>query len=307
MTACLVCLADAPADYHVECARALFGTTEPPALAVDLARLHTLALAMVGRTSMSGVQRKISMRLNADRTTLQVATERGRYILKPQAQTFPDLPQNEHVTMRIAARVGVDVPACGLVRIADGSLAYLVSRFDRDDTGKLAQEDFCQLAEKSPKQRYEGSAELCIRLVRRYASEPVIEIGRLYRLLVASWWLGNGDLHLKNLSLLTGRDGRHRLSPAYDLLCTRLAIPDDRLALPVGGRDDNLTRRSWLDLATYARLPARAAERILTEIAAARDDAVALIARSYLPEHARASYGELVTERAQILAGAPPG
>lgn len=103
--------------------------------------------------------------------------------------------------MRMAKLVGLEVPPCGLVQLADGSLAYVVRHFDRTATAKLALEDFCQLAEKSPKDKYEGSAELCFKLVARFASEPGIEKAKLLRLLMFTWWTGNGDMHLKNLSL----------------------------------------------------------------------------------------------------------
>lgn len=150
--------------------------------------------------------------------------------------------------------------------------------------------------------RYDGSAELCARLVKRYASEPVIQLVELFRLVVFAWWTGNGDMHLKNLSLLTGRDGRHRLSPAYDLLCSRLVIDDDRLALPVGGRDARIGRAGWLEYADDCGLRPRPAERVLGEIASARDDALALIDRSALPPDMKADYRDLVRERSAVLA-----
>ena len=74
-------------------------------------------------------------------------------------------------------------------------------------------------------------------------------------------------MHLKNFSLLCGEDGLHRLSPAYDLVCTRLVIPDDQLALPVGGKRERLTRHDWLDFAKYAGLPERSAQRVVATIA----------------------------------------
>jgi serine/threonine-protein kinase HipA len=229
VSVCPICLG--PGAPHAECIRALYDADRPPAVDVELARLHTVALAMVGRISVSGVQRKLSVGLSADRSTLRISTDGRQFILKPQSETFPYLPQNEHVTMRMAALAGVEVPPCGLIELADGSVAYIVRRFDRPDPRperphKLRMEDFCQLAEKPPKDKYAGSAELCARLVRRYADEPGVELVRLLRLLAFNWWVGNGDAHLKNFALLAGLDGRHRLSPAYDLLCTRLVIPD---------------------------------------------------------------------------------
>ncbi len=301
---CQVCLEDAGEEaYHPRCARDLFGTKAAPVVEVDLGKLHTLALAMVGHTSLSGVQRKISLGLSADRATLQLAVDGGRYLLKPQASTYPNLPENEHATMQLARLFEIEIPQCGLVTLLDGSLAYLVRRFDRlAEGGKFAQEDFCQLAGQSPRAKYQGSAELCARLVRRYASEPTIALLHLFRRLVFVWWTGNGDMHLKNFALLTGADGIVRLSPAYDLLCTRLAIPDDQLALPIGGKRDRLRRASFLELAAHMRLPARAAERVLAEVGRTLERAVALVQRSFLPAEAQADYVSLLRTRATALA-----
>jgi serine/threonine-protein kinase HipA len=114
--ACWACLRPLAENdrYHQRCLRQVFGVARVPAIDVELASLHTLALAMVGHSSLSGVQRKISLRLEADRRTLRVAAEGGQFILKPQAQTFPALPENEHASMRIAERAGIEIPACAL-------------------------------------------------------------------------------------------------------------------------------------------------------------------------------------------------
>jgi serine/threonine-protein kinase HipA len=302
--ACLICLEDAErGDYHPRCLKALFGRPELPAISVEVAKLHTFALAMVGKTTLSGMQRKVSLNLTTEKNTFQLAVGPGRYILKPQSQAFPALPENEHVTMRLAALVGVETPPTGLVRLGDGTLAYIALRFDRlASGGKLRQEDFCQLAGKPPKEKYDGSAEMCVRIVRRYATEPLVEMVKLFRLMVLAWWSGNGDMHLKNYSLLGGEDGVHRLSPAYDQLCTRLVIADDDLALPVGGKKSNLSRPTWLEFATYAGLPSRTAERVLGEFLAAEEDAGRLISRSLLSAEMKKEYRELIAERTRTLA-----
>jgi serine/threonine-protein kinase HipA len=303
--ACFICLQPITRDrYHPSCVRELFGTGQVPTIDVELAKLHTLALAMVGHTTLSGIQRKISLGLAGDRRTLQVSTEGGRFILKPQAQTYPSLPENEHLTMRMAGRVGIAIAPCGLIELKDKSLAYVARRFDRTDAGKkLLQEDFCQLAGKSPKDKYDSSGERCAKLVHRYASAPGIEAAKLFRLMVFVFWTGNGDMHLKNFSLLRGEDGHHRLSPAYDLLSTRLVIADDFLALSVDGNKKNLTRRQWMTYAERCRVPPRAAERILGEIAAATEDATAMIERSALPGEMKADYAALIRRRGATLGG----
>lgn len=308
MTFCLMCLRardrSALGSYHRRCLRELFGAPITPKIDVELARLHTVGLAMVGRVSLSGVQRKISLGLSADRQTLQVALRPNRYILKPQTETYPSLPENEHATMRLAGIVGIEVPPCGLFQLKDGSMAYLVLRFDRMATGKkLRQEDFCQLAEKSPKEKYDGSSELCARLLERYADEPGIETWKFYRLTLFNWWVGNGDAHLKNFSLLAGTDGLQRLAPAYDLVATRLVIPDDQLALSIVGKRDGLTRANWIAFAEYCKIPQRSAERVISAFATAAEEASSIIARSALPEAMKAHYQELIRTRTQILMG----
>lgn len=306
MNRCLACLGDLAAgtDYHPRCVRRLFGSAKPPRIDVDLARLHTLALAMAGHTSLSGVQRKISVGLSADRMTLRLEAEGGRYILKPQSQTFPNLPENEHLTMLLAAKAGIETPAFGLVRLADGSLAFVARRFDRADDGrKRLQEDFCQLAERSPKDKYQGSAELCARLVRRHADEPGIEALKLFRLMVFVWWTGNGDMHLKNFSVLRSDEGLNRLSPAYDLLCTRLPIPDDHLALPIGGNTKDITREQWLGFAGACGIPERAVVRVFSTIAGTMPTAADLVMRSALPKEAKEIYVALLQERKERLSG----
>lgn len=303
--ACLEPMATGLALTHPDCARRIVAAPTLPEIDIDLARLHTVGLAMVGRSSLSGVQRKIGLRIDHDRSTLRLEVGAGSYILKPQAQTFPNLPENEHVTLLMAASCGIEVAPSCLIPLKDDSLALLTRRLDRATDGrKFRQEDFCQLAAIPSKEKYDGSAELCVRLIRRYASEPGIDALRLFRLLLFCWWTGDGDAHLKNLSLLAEDQGIHRLSPAYDLLSTRLVIPDDPLALPVGGKSDGLTRRCWLQFGAYAGLPPKLVLRELGALVSNCDSAMALVDRSFLPDEMKRAYQALLQQRAAILAGA---
>ena len=194
------------------------------------------------------------------------------------------------------------MPPSGLVALSDGSLAFISKRFDRlPDGRKLRQEDFCQLAEQSPKDKYEASAELCVRLLRKYASEPLIEILKLYRLLLFAWWTGNGDMHLKNLSLFTDTQGIMRLTPAYDLVSTRLVIPDDPLALPVLGKKSKLTRKTWVEFAEYCAIPRKTALRVLEKQASVEGAARDAIDACFLPAEQKIALKELLAERGAAL------
>ncbi len=304
MAICAICLGatDADADYHSACIEVLLGTTTLPAIDVTRDELQRIAVDMAGKMSISGVQEKVSLRLSSDKRKLLVAARNGQYILKPQSSIFAALPENEHLTMRLAALVGIEVPAFGLLWLQDESPAYIVRRFDRTEQGgKLAVEDFCQLSGTPSRHKYSGSAELCVRTLRRYASEPLVQLRNLYRLLLFGWWVGNGDMHLKNFSLLIEPDGLRRLAPAYDLVCTRLVLPNDSLALPVGGKGKNLTRRSWLELAAYCGLPEKAARRILDAQVGALEPSLTFIGRSFLPDHLKEPYAAVVRASTSIL------
>jgi len=302
---CAICLEPAEGEYHPVCLRELFGVPHLPALDIELPKLYALAAGnMAGMMSIPGVQEKVSLTLLPNPLRLEVAATGGRYILKPETSRYPALPQNESLSMRLAKLAGIEIPPCGLMKLKDGTPAYIVRRFDRTDDGrKIAAEDFCQLAELKPKNKYDGSAELCARLVKRYGSEPIIEIRKLFRQTLFSWWIGNGDLHLKNFTLITRSDRLKRLSPAYDLVGTRLVLPEDTLALPVGGKRTNLTRRSWLDYAEYCVLPAKAAKRLIEDLLECEKPAMALVERSFLNDEAKAQYAAILRENTAALEG----
>jgi len=304
MATCAICLGvtDAVADYHETCIESLFGTSVLPVIDVSLTELHKIAARMAGKMSISGIQEKVSLKLSSDKTELIAATKGGRYILKPESSRFSALPQNEHLAMRLASLVEIEVPSFGLLRLRDDSLSYVVKRFDRSDDGsKLQVEDFCQLSEKPLRDKYSGSAELCIRSLQKYASEPLVQIRSLYKLLLFGWWIANGDMHLKNFALMTEPDGIRRLAPAYDLVCTKLVMPDDTLALPLGGRNKNLTRRGWLNFAKYCSLPEKAAKRIIDEQIEALEPSVKLISGSFLPDEMKTEFVDIVRGTTAIL------
>ena len=240
--------------------------------------------------------------LGWDRKTLRVASEIGRYILKPQSREFPELPENEHVTMLIARHAEIETPEFGLVALKDQRLSYIVRRFDRTDEGRrLAQEDFCQLAEKMPAEKYAGSAELLARLVQRHSAEPGVDLARLYRQVLLGWWTGNGDMHLKNLSMLTREFKAPRLSPIYDFVSTEIVIPGDSLALPVCGRRSNLKRGDWQMFGQYCGLSNRLVDQEWTRLVELLPTALELLERSFLSADMRAKYAEGLAARTRVL------
>jgi serine/threonine-protein kinase HipA len=191
--------------------------------------------------SISGVQEKMSFVLDGKTLRLTEKEEHGTYILKPvprDVKKVDHVPANEHLTMQIARQVyGLNTAENALIFFKNGEQAYLTKRFDvRQDGSRLRKEDFASLAGLSkdnagPDFKYESSYEEIGLLIRRYVPAWRVEIEKYFTLVVFNFLFSNGDAHLKNFGLLETTDGDFILSPAYDLLNTRIHVSDADFAL----------------------------------------------------------------------------
>lgn len=187
------------------------------------------------KISISGVQIKYSVKL--EKKELKLTEKGGQYILKPiPIGTFRNLdqaPANEHLTMQIAKQVfKLSIPANALIYFKDGSPAYLVRRFDQTVDKKLQQEDFAQLAQRTSEShgqnyKYDITYEEIAELITQYLPSYRIEIEKFFRLVLFNYVFSNGDAHLKNFSVIQSEHGDYILTPAYDLLCTRIHSPNE--------------------------------------------------------------------------------
>lgn len=250
MSYCPGCLKEGRTDFCPSCRKRLFDGAKVSAV-LPFTRPEYNQARLTGtieRLSISGIQTKMSLVLRDGR--LEMTETGGRYILKPiphgEFQRLDQVPINEHLTMQLARQVfGLSVAENALVAFADGEPAYLVRRFDIQPDGVRAlQEDFAQLASRSEETHgrnykydysYEGVGALLRRHVRAYPSESE----RFFRLVVFNYLIHNGDAHLKNFSLIRNEEyGDYLLTPAYDLLNTRLHVPNEsRTALPLFAND----------------------------------------------------------------------
>ena len=113
-----------------------------PKIPLALKDIPIQAQEMAGKMSISGVQPKIPMALNRRRGELLAQASGGEYILKPAQDRFANIPENENCCMDIAEAFEMDVPPHCLLPLTDGSLAYVIKRFDRKGKKKIHQEDF---------------------------------------------------------------------------------------------------------------------------------------------------------------------
>ena len=200
-----------------------FGTALPPKIAYSLDQMDELAKNVVERSvAVPGVQPKLSMTLvkevkenSATRLTV-VGALGGNYILKPPTARFPEMPENEHLTMRMAEVFGIKVVPSSLIRLVSGELAYITKRVDRTETGeKIHMIDMFQITEAFDK--YKGSMEGIGKALSSYSSNTLLDKTYFFDLVLFSFLTGNNDMHLKNFSMMERISG-WALSPSYDLL-----------------------------------------------------------------------------------------
>jgi serine/threonine-protein kinase HipA len=213
------------------------------------------AAARAPKMSIQGVQPKLSAVLNTRNNGFELVNTGGRYILKPQNPQYRQLPENEDLSMRLAAAAGVQVPLHGLVYSKDGSMTYFIKRFDRVAKKKIAVEDFAQLMGLSRETKYDASMERVAQVIDRYCTFPAVEKIKLFKLTLVNYLIGNEDMHVKNFSLMT-RDGKVELTPAYDILNTTMVLsaPREEIALPVKGKKRKLDAEILIDYFGRSRL-----------------------------------------------------
>ncbi|MBL8027735.1 MAG: HipA domain-containing protein [Fibrobacteres bacterium] len=237
-----------------ETCKELFGTLKPPVLDLSLDRIQEYAaVSVLNRITVTGVQKKLSLNVQGkDRDSrLTWVGLWGNYILKPPADEYPQLPENEYTIMKLAVLAGIPTVPCGLIPLRSGELSFITKRIDRTPTGdKLCMEDFCQIAERLTEDKYRGSTEKVGKLILQYSEYPGIDLVDYFSRVVFNYIIGNSDMHLKNYSLIESSTGL-RLAPAYDLVSTVLVLPEDReeSALTINGKKAKLNRSDFDSLA----------------------------------------------------------
>lgn len=262
------------------------------------------AAARAPKMSIQGVQPKLSAVLNIRKKGFELVDTGGRYILKPQNPQYRQLPENEDLSMRLAATAGIQVPLHGLVYSKDGSMTYFIKRFDRVSKKKIAVEDFAQLMGLSRDTKYDASMEKVAQVIDRYCTFPAVEKIKLFKLTLVNYLIGNEDMHVKNFSLMT-RDGKVELTPAYDILNTTmvLAAPAEEIALTVKGKKRKLNAGILIDYFGRHRLGLnlKSVSSVTDELVQAMPFWERLIDISFLSDEMKTKYRQLLTARSERL------
>ena len=316
MQRCLYCgkplEVETPNQWHGACCKKFFGTKNVPELELSETMIEDLARKSTGMgITVPGAQKKLSLHLvdgkrgKPSRLTL-VGVPAG-FILKPNSVDFKELPQAEDLVMRMADVAGIQTVPHAMMRLSDGSLAYITKRIDRrviqGKIHRIPMEDFCQLSSRLTEDKYKGSYEQCAKIVSQWSSRPNLDLANLYYLLLFCFMTGNSDMHLKNFSLIAEDFEKYVLSPFYDLLPVQLIMPADKeeTALTLGGKKANLNRLDFLKLAQNFHLYGNVAVNLITRLLGLENEFRETIETSFASETLKERMRALLSERLSIL------
>lgn len=269
------------------------------------AELRQEAANRAKKLSIQGVQPKLSATISVVEQEFKIVDQFGTYIIKPQNDLFPELPQNEDVTMRMAKVFGLDVPFHGMLYAKDGSLSYFIKRFDRYGKGKkLATEDFAQLTGNTRDTKYRFTMEKLVPVIDEFCSFPAIEKADFFKRILFCYVTGNEDMHLKNFSLIT-KNEKTTLTPVYDFLNSSIAIknPEEEIALTLKGKKSNLKASDFMDYFAKERLQLN--EKTIATILEQMHNAIPkwkeLLEISFLSDDMKEKYLELLKHRLNLF------
>jgi serine/threonine-protein kinase HipA len=310
---CLYCYkeleASAESDFHSHCSLEFFGTKTAPLLSYSLNQMSELAKNVVERSvAVPGVQPKLSLSLVKDtiadgsksRLTV-VGTLGGNYIFKPPSEHYPEMPQNEHVTMRIAEAFGIHTVKSSLIRLQSGELSYITKRIDRTENGeKIHMLDMFQVLEAFDK--YKSSMERVGKAIGEYSNDTLLDKLYFLELSIFSFLTGNNDMHLKNFSMIK-TNAKWVLAPAYDLLNVVIVNPSDKeeLALTLEGKKKKLKRVNFEVLGKVLELNDKQIEGVFKRFLKNKSVAIEWIDNSFLSNDFKERYKVLLEEKYLIV------
>jgi serine/threonine-protein kinase HipA len=312
MHKCLYCyqpLDENQIDYHPNCVKAFYGTKNAPTLPYRLFEMEALAKQSAALSiTITGVQPKLSLGWiktalengHQGRLTIMDALE-GNYILKPPNTAYAQMPENEHLSMKLAELFKINIVPVNMIRLQSGELCYITKRIDRNPDGsKNHLIDFLQILELEDK--YKGTMETLGKTIGELSMNTLLDKLRFFEATVFNFIIGNNDMHLKNFSMLLSESG-WVLSPFYDLLNVKLILPQDKddTALLLGGKKMNFTKRYFDRLGEVLKLNEKQINSVYKRLEKWLPEAEDLIARSFLDADGQKAYLDLIVVRAKLF------
>ncbi len=290
------------AGYHPKCSKIFYGNSKPLALDFTEDQISELAEQVIkSQRTVTGVQPKLSLGLSNEIDTPErftIVGLCGGYILKPQTNLYYNLPEIEDLTMHLAEISKIKTVQHSLIKLKSGQLAYITKRIDRNNGEKLHMEDMCQLTERLTEHKYKGSYEQIAKAIKKYTTNPGLDVTDYYELVLFSFLTGNNDMHLKNFSLLK-RNLTYDLCPAYDLVATELVVEgdDEDLALNLNGKKKKIKRKDFESAMKAAGLEQKVIENIFSKYKKLLPKWSKFIDESFLPDPMKNKYKILINQK----------
>lgn len=317
MRKCLYCYnaleAIQDGDYHPKCSKAFYGTPLPPVLPYKLSEMEQLAKAAAELSvTVPGVQPKLSLGFikselkNGQEGRLTITDALGgNYILKPPNAAYPKMPENEHLSMKLAVLFKMEIVPVNMIRLQSGELCFITKRIDRNPDGtKNHLIDFLQILELEDK--YKGTTEKLGKTIGQLSVNTLFDSLRFFEAMVFNYVIGNNDMHLKNYSMFLSEMG-WVLSPFYDLLNVKMILPKDQedTALLLGGKKKNFNKGYFDRLGAVLQLNDKQLDAVYKKLLKWLPKAITLIENSFLDAERQHFYKELITKRVEKLSPNP--
>jgi serine/threonine-protein kinase HipA len=296
-------------EFHKSCSRNFFGKSNPPILEYTQGEMLQLAEKVIkSQKTITGVQPKLS--LSSKKMTGNPALERftivglwGDYILKPQTELYVQLPENEDLTMHLASLSNIKTVNHSLIRLKSGELAYITKRIDRIKNEKLPMEDMCQLTERITEHKYKGSHEQIAKAIRKYSTNPGLDVINYFELVVFCFLTGNNDMHLKNFSLLRSKELFYHLAPAYDLVASELVVEgdDEELALTLNGKKKKLKKEDFIRAMNASGINDKSIDNVFSKFKKLSVSWHTFIDNSFLNDELKEKYNTLIDKKFKQL------
>lgn len=317
MAYCKGCLKDNTNGFCSACESKLFNRSKvSPILDFNWDDIENKRPGYPGIFSISGVQPKGFIGRNKNKLLVPNIKTESMYIVKPfldsRRKLAMDSPANEHLTMTMANQLfNISTAECAYMHFANGEPVYLTRRFDRNINGeKLRQEDFVSILEIASDDKY-----------YKYNSSSYEDVGnkltpvdriKFIKILIFNFLTGNGDVHLKNLSLLESEDGDMLLSPSYDLMNTKLHIDDPQMAMnlfkEMERTKEHLLSKTYeykindlIELGKRLQIKERILKSITDEFRAAKNNMLRFVDRSFLSDEGKQKYQETINNHYKQL------
>lgn len=275
---------------------------------IDFTEGQLLELAekvVKSQKTVTGVQPKLSLSIiesNDAPDRFTIVGLWGGYTLKPQTELYQNLPENEDLTMRLAGFSKIKTVEHSLIRMKSGQLAYITKRIDRQNGKKVPMEDMCQLTERLTEHKYKSSYEQIAKTIKKYSSNPGLDITDFYELVLFSFLTGNSDMHLKNFSLLKSKLGI-QLCPAYDLVASELVVEDDDedLALNLNGKKKKIKKIDFITAMKSSSIDEKVIDNVFKKYRTLINRWGNIIDQSFLPTEFKVEYKETIKKKSNQI------